>query len=332
MTPAKRLALLIAGTALLGAMGYGWVSQSRNGESALLLYGNVDIREVEMAFRQSGRLSRLLFEEGDRVETGDLLGELDAQPFRDATARAEAEVRQAAAELDKLRRGYRVQEVAEASQSVRQAEAALAFAEGELKRQGAVVDSGATTRHAHDQARSARDQAAAQLSAAKSAWAMKKEGYRREDIVAAEARLSGADAALAQARTALADTQLFAPAPAIVLTRAREPGSMVNAATPVYTLSLRNPIYVRAYVDEPHLGQVVPGSRVTVHSDSTDKAYQAQIGFVSPRAEFTPKSVETTELRTDLVYRLRIVVSNPDDALRQGMPVTIRIDDSPAAR
>jgi HlyD family secretion protein len=329
---AKRLALLLAGTAVLAAIGYGWVSQSRNGESALVLYGNVDIREVEMAFRQSGRLSRLLFEEGDRVEAGDLLGELDAQPFRDTAARAEADVRQAAAELDKLRRGYRVQEVAEASQSVRQAEAALAFAEGELKRQGAVVDSGATTRHAHDQARSARDQAAAQLSAAKSAWAMKKEGFRREDIVAAEARLAGADAALAEARTALADTQLFAPAPAIVLTRAREPGSMVNAATPVYTLSLRNPIYVRAYVDEPHLGQVVPGSRVTVHSDSTDKTYQGQIGFVSPRAEFTPKSVETTELRTDLVYRLRIVVANPDDALRQGMPVTIRIGDSPTTR
>lgn len=327
-----RFVLLLAATAALALGGYAWLHPAQTDAGSLVMYGNVDIRDVEMAFRQSGRLASLSFEEGDRVEAGDLLGELDAQPFRDAVARADAEVRLAVAELDKLRRGYRVQEVAEATQSVRQAEAALAFAEGELKRQSAVVDSGATTRHAHEQARSARDQAAAQLAAAKSAWAMRKEGYRREDIAAAEARLAGAEASLAQARTALSDTQLYAPAPAIVLTRAREPGSMVNATTPVYTLSLRNPIYVRAYVGESRLGQAVPGTRVTVHSDSTDKIYQGQIGFVSPRAEFTPKSVETTELRTDLVYRLRIVVANPDDALRQGMPVTIRVGDTAATR
>jgi HlyD family secretion protein len=297
-----------------------------------VLYGNVDIRDVEMAFRQSGRLARLTVEEGDRVEPGELLGELDAQPFHEALAVAEAQARQASAELQKLRRGYRSHEVAETAQSVRQAEAALAFAEGELKRQSAVVTSGATTQHAHDQARSARDQAAAQLAAAKAALGLKREGYRHEDISAAEARLAWAEAAVAQARTALADTRLFSPAAATVLTRVREPGSMVNAASPVYTLSLRAPVYVRAYVGEPQLGLVVPGTAVTVRSDSSDKTYQGQVGFVSPRAEFTPKSVETTELRTDLVYRLRIVVADPDDALRQGMPVTIQVGNATPRR
>jgi HlyD family secretion protein len=117
-----------------------------------------------------------------------------------------------------------------------------------------------------------------------------------------------------------------------VLTRVREPGSMVSAAAPVYTLSLRDPVYVRAYVGERQLGQVVPGTAVTVRSDSSDKTYQGQVGFVSPRAEFTPKSVETTELRTDLVYRLRIVVADPDDALRQGMPVTIQVGNATPRR
>ncbi len=105
---------------------------------------------------------------------------------------------------------------------------------------------------------------------------------------------------------------------------------MLGTGTPVYSLSLRNPLYVRAYVDEPHLGKLAPGTAVTIHTDSSAKVYEGQIGFISPRAEFTPKSVETTELRTDLVYRLRIVVTNADEGLRQGMPVTVDVPMTPA--
>ena len=100
---------------------------------------------------------------------------------------------------------------------------------------------------------------------------------------------------------------------------------MLAAGTPVYSLSLRDPVYVRAYVDEPQLGRLAPGARVTITTDSSNKTYEGQIGFISPRAEFTPRSVETTELRTDLVYRLRIVVANGDEGLRQGMPVTVHV-------
>jgi HlyD family secretion protein len=100
---------------------------------------------------------------------------------------------------------------------------------------------------------------------------------------------------------------------------------MLGVGMPVYSLSLRDPVYVRAYVDEPHLGQLAPGTEVTVQTDSSDKTYRGQIGFISPRAEFTPKSVETTALRTDLVYRLRIVVPGADEGLRQGMPVTVQV-------
>jgi HlyD family secretion protein len=105
----------------------------------------------------------------------------------------------------------------------------------------------------------------------------------------------------------------------------REPGSMLAQGAPVYTLSLRDPIYVRAYVAEPDFGKVPPGTEVTVTSDSSDRAYRGRVGFVSSRAEFTPRAVQTPELRTDLVYRLRIVVEDADDALLQGMPVTVRV-------
>jgi HlyD family secretion protein len=100
---------------------------------------------------------------------------------------------------------------------------------------------------------------------------------------------------------------------------------MVGPTTPIYSLSLQNPIYLRAYVNETELARVIPGLHVNVNCDSCQKAYHGTVGFVSPRAEFTPKTVETTDLRTDLVYRVRITVDDADEGLRQGMPVTISL-------
>ena len=101
---------------------------------------------------------------------------------------------------------------------------------------------------------------------------------------------------------------------------------MVQPGTPAFSLSLSNPVWVRAYVNEPQLGRFPTGTKVTLHTDSRpDKPYLGVVGFVSPTAEFTPKTVETSDLRTSLVYRLRIGVDTPDAQLRQGMPVTVRL-------
>jgi HlyD family secretion protein len=313
------LALILIGlTAVL-------IHHFQNQTQAIVLYGNVDIREVEMAFRQSGRLRIMNFEEGDRVAEGVLLAELDDQPFRERLDQAEAQVREASANLEKLQNGYRSQEIAEAEEMVRQTEASLAFASGELNRQQSSVTSGATTRQSRDQAQNAKDQAKAQLGVARQDLSLKREGSRKEDIAAASAHLAGAKAILEEARTAFLDTHVHAPAAAIVQSRIREPGSMVSPSTPVYSLSLRNPIYLRAYANETQLARIVPGTHVAVTCDSCRKTYHGTIGFVSPRAEFTPKTVETTDLRTDLVYRVRISVDDADEGLRQGMPVTIEL-------
>ena len=330
MTLRQRPIILATGLAAILMAAYTWTGSRSPDGDILVLYGNVDIREVDMAFRQPGRLNRMTRDEGDTVLAGEVLAELDDTPYRNALAMAQADTRQAQAGLDKLRRGNRQQEIAQAEQAVRQSEAALTLATREFERYGPVVETGASTRQALDQARSQKDQAAAQLASARQALALSREGFRREDITAAEAGLAGAEAALAQAETALSDTRLLAPGQAVVLSRIREPGSMVTPQEPVYTLSLRDPIYIRAYVAEPHLGQATPGTSVTVQTDSSDRIYHGRIGFVSPRAEFTPKSVETTDLRTDLVYRLRIVVSDADDALRQGMPVTVQVSTGSA--
>lgn len=325
---AAKLAIVIVVLILgIGAV-YVWRART-NGDAGLLrLYGNVDIREVQLAFRQPGRVTEMAFDEGDAVTAGARLATLDAQPYRDALASAEASVKVAQADLAKLRRGLRPQEIVQAREALKQAQAAAVEAERNYQRQSSLLASGATSQRTVDAARTARDQAAAGVGAAKAALSQASEGFRKEDIAAGEARLAAAQAAQAQAATALADTELRAPSDGTVIARVREPGSMVASQSTVYSLSLDKPVYVRAYVGEPDLGRIAPGTLVRVKSDASDKVYRGQIGFISPRAEFTPKTVETTDLRTDLVYRLRIVIdaADSDKGLRQGMPVTIEVD------
>jgi HlyD family secretion protein len=141
-----------------------------------------------------------------------------------------------------------------------------------------------------------------------------------------EARLKSALASLERAATALSDTAIKAPNDGTILTRIREPGAVVAQGQPVYTLTLENPVWVIVFVSEPQLGMVYPGQKAQVYTDTPDgKTYEGHVGFISPQAEFTPKNVETQSLRTSLVYRLRVVVDNADKALRQGMPVTVKL-------
>ena len=139
-----------------------------------------------------------------------------------------------------------------------------------------------------------------------------------------KAKLEAAKAQLEQAQISMNDTEMHSPDKGTILTRVREPGSVVAEGTTVYTLALDNPLWVRTYIGEQNLGMIHPGQKAVVLTDSGQE-YQAKVAFVSPQAEFTPKNVETTQLRTSLVYRLRVVVDNPNNGLRQGMPVTVKI-------
>lgn len=327
----KRILIITVILLAAGSAVFSWVLHTEQDESLLYLYGNVDIREVQLAFRQPGRVAQMMFDEGDAVVAGTRMATLDAQPYQEAFAAAEASVRVAQAELAKMRRGLRPQEIIQAQEALNQAQAVARRAERDYVRLSRLLPSKASSQQDVDNARAARDQAIAGVKAAKAALSQAREGFRKEDIAAAEAQLAAAMATRDQAATALADTELFAPSDGTVITRIREPGSMVVSQSAVYNLSLDKPVYVRAYIGETALGRIAPGTPVQVRSDSSKKIYHGQIGFISPRAEFTPKTVETTDLRTDLVYRLRIVVSDADAALRQGMPITIEVDTRPAA-
>lgn len=298
----------------------------REAEEGLTLYGNVEMRQVDVGFRVAGRLQEMSAEEGDHVRAGTLLARLDTKPFGDVLAQAEAQTQVRSAELARLQAGLRPAEIDKARARLAEFEASSRVARQTHQRQARLLESGAVSKQAYDESAARLGEAEARVAAAGKELALAREGFRREEIAAGRAQLKAARAATGAARTALDDTRLYAPAAAVVLSRVREPGSILRAGEPVLSLALERPIWVRAYVAEKDLGRVAPGTPAMVHTDSApDRPYAAQVGFVSPVAEFTPKTVETPDLRSDLVYQIRVVVARPDAGLRQGMPVTVRL-------
>jgi HlyD family secretion protein len=315
--------LVLLAIAAFWTRGFGFFPQQT---SVLNLYGNVDIREVDLGFRVGGRIASIAVEEGGSVKAGQLLASLDRGPIDDRAAQAQAQVAQAQAQLLKLRNGSRVQDVDAARARLSAARAAAANAEADHARRAPLVEPGAISRALWEQTVAARDRARAALAEAEAGLALVQAGARSEDIAAAEAALSAAQAARAGIGTDTKDTELRASTDGTVVTRAREPGAIVAPGETVFTLSIDKPVRVRAYIAEGQLSRIAPGMAVTVTADGNPKAYKGVIGYISSRAEFTPKTVQTEDLRTDLVYRLRIIVNDSDGKLRQGQPVTVALD------
>ncbi len=317
-------ALLVAGTA---TRGFGLWAAGTGG--VLTMHGNVDIRQVDLGFRVAGRIAAIPFDEGAHVAPGTVLASLDTTPLHDQLAAAEAQVAVAGAEVDKRRSGNRPQDIAQAEAKLADAQAGLAAAKEDFDRRADLVKSGAVSQALFDSTAAKYRSAQAQVTAAQAALSLQRAGYRHEDIASAVATHDQALAQAAKARTDLGDTVLRAPNGGTILTRAREPGAIVQPGETVLTLTIDRPMRVRAYIPEPDLARISPGMAVTVRTDGNDHAYHGTIGSIAPTAEFTPKTVQTEALRSDLVYRVRVIVADPDDALRQGAPVTITV---PGAR
>jgi HlyD family secretion protein len=319
--------------ALLAALGtHLWRQRGANDPNAALsLSGNVDVHQVELAFRVSGRIAAVKVQEGDKVSAGQVLAELDPVPFQTDVDLAKADRAQAQAQLDKTRRGFRVEEVAQARATVAQRAADLENARVTLRRQEQLVAAGLVTHQQIDDAQMRVHMSEAALAAAHEQLTLELRGSRIEDIEAQEAMLASAQARLEKAQTALADATLLAPSNGIISVRARELGAIVQAGQTVYTLTLNDPVWIRAYVPQPRLGRIKPGMSVGVTIDSMPgKQYPGTVGFISPEAEFTPKTVQTEQVRDDLVYRIRVIASDTDNVFRQGMPVTVLIAAAPA--
>lgn len=288
------------------------------------IYGNVEIRQVDLAFNAEGRVETMVQNEGDPVSAGQVIATLDDASYRSAVDLATARRDAAQAVLDELLHGTRKEDIDQARANLVAAQATLANAQVSFQRQATLVKTSASPRQAYDDAKRALDTAQASVAQTQAALDEAVKGPRIEQIDQARANLRQSEAALDLARIELARTQLKAPAAGIVMTRVIEPGTVVLPGSIVYSIALTGEVWVRAFVPEPMLGRVAPGTAVTVLTDGTPPGrYAGRIGYVSPQAEFTPKTVETPELRSQLVYRLRIRVTHPDAAIRQGQPVTV---------
>lgn len=325
------LALLALAIVAVATKGFGLFGD--DSDEALVLHGNVDIRQVDLGFRVSGRIQTIPFEEGTRVAAGARLATLDPGPLRDSLSVASAQFGIASAELDKRRNGNRAQDVAQAQARLAEAQANLAGAREDYERRAGLVKTGAVSQAVFDTTAAKYRATQAQVAAAEQALSLQRSGTRSEDIESARAQRQQAAAQRDKARTDLNDAVLRAPNAGVILTRAREPGAIVQAGETVMTLTIDRPMRVRAYLAEPDLARVSPGMAVNVTADGNARIYHGTIGYIAPTAEFTPKTVQTEELRSDLVYRVRVIVTDPDDALRQGAPVTVSIPNArPAAK
>jgi len=333
--PARRRGIVIGAIVLLlgaAALAYGWWQRQAvdDANRQLVLYGNVDQRQVSLAFNTAERIAELTVREGEHVSSGQVLGRLDQRTPRLRVAQAEAQIGVAEQVLARLKAGTRPEEIAQARAAAAAAAADAEFAAQQLVRLQAARDETAGRGVAQqdlDGAAAKRKVAQAQRDSADKALALAIAGPRREDIRQAEAQLAAARADKALAERQVEESELKAPIASVVRARLLEPGDLASPQRPVFTLAIMQPKWVRAYVPEPRLSQIRPGMAAQVSTDSApDKPLPGRIGFIASVAEFTPKTVQTEELRSSLVYEVRIEVDDPADTLRLGMPATVRIE------
>lgn len=322
----KTLLLVPAALMAVAAGAWWWKSNHVEAGNELVLRGNVDIRQVDLAFNASGRVDQVLVQEGDRVTKGQLLAQLDTERLELQAAQAEALAVAQRSQLAKLRAGSRPEEIRQAAAIRDEAQVAVLEAQLAYQRQMDLVARQFLSQQQADTAKNNLDAARQRLRAAEEAHRLTVLGPRKEDVSAAEASLVAQEAAVAGLKHDIAEGELKAPSDGVIEKRVLEPGDMASPQKSVLTLALTEPVWARVYLPENALGRVPMGAHAAITTDShPGRKYAGWVGYVSPTAEFTPKTVETTELRTSLVYQARVFACDGQAQLRQGMPVTVTI-------
>ena len=330
LTMSKRAFIIVPVLAALALGGGGWLylhRDSAEGTDTLVLYGDIDIREVQPAFNDSGPIATIQVQEGERVKRGELLATLDDARYAAALAQAKAQMDNQNQALAKLLAGSRPEEIAQAKAMMDALQTTYLNDEATYKRYADLAATNAGTIQQRDDAKAGFELVRQQYEAARQAYVLAFKVPRLEDIAAARAAYEAAKAATSLAQKEFDDTHLYAQSNGVVEDRILEPGDMASPSTPVLTVALPSPLWVRAYAPENELGRIQLGMRASVSADSyPGRTYHGWIGYISPTAEFTPKTVETPELRTALVYQLRVYVCDAHGELPLGMPATVHID------
>lgn len=276
----KKVIILVLLILIIGGMlGFLYFKNRKTGNE-LTLYGNIEIRQVDLSFQVAGKIEKMLKEEGDTVKEGELIAVLDDRDYVSNLEKAAAEVERTLALKDD--------------------------ADSKFERQAPLVEDNTISKQDYDTLLNTKNKSKADYNAA---VAQKNFAQNQLDY-----------------------TKVYAPEEGIIMIRVQEPGANVSKGQPVYTMAKTKPVWVRAYVNETDLGNIKYGQEVNVYTDTVDpqtgkkRMYKGQVGYISPVAEFTPKTVQSTDIRTNLVYRIRVYIYDIDEYLRQGMPVTIKVN------
>ncbi|MDX1795396.1 MAG: efflux RND transporter periplasmic adaptor subunit [Hydrogenovibrio sp.] len=316
------LVILIGG----GITLYWWQSPKATSSDQIELFGNVDLKQVNLAFQVSGQIETMGAHEGSFVKAGQKLACVQKTRYSAEVAGAKAQVAGLQAQLDKLIAGNRPEEIEQAKSHYQAARIEAEQAQKSFKRLQSLLSRHLTSQDDVDLARTKADAARYEQTAAYNAWQVAKLGARDEDIRQLKAQLEQAKAQLTIAEKNLTDTDLIAPVDGTIRNRVLEPGDMASPQQTVMTLALKSPKWVRAYLSEDQLGKVKLGMSARISTDSyPGKTYSGWVGYISPVAEFTPKSVQTADLRTQLVYQVRVFLCDASDEMRLGMPATVHI-------
>lgn len=314
------LALLLA----VGGFIWQWQRQQAVPSDRILLSGTIEARQSRPGFLVQGRIKLLHVDEGMAVTKDQLLAELDDVDYRLALQQVTAKRDAAAAALAALEAGSRPEEIRAAEAALDEAEARLIFSNTEYSRLQGLVQKNLASREQLDRTRMEQAVARASRNKARQNLELLRAGARQQDVDRARAELAAATAAMGTARQRLQHTRLEASDSGIVSARLAEVGSVVTAGVPVFEIDHLQRPWVRAYLNERDLPRVRLGQRVIIQADGLPgQGLQGRLGFISPRAEFTPKTVETWALRVDLVYRVKVDVDNSEGKLKLGMPVDL---------
>lgn len=325
--------IIIAGivvmVVIVAITAYWVMNKDEDSVNELTLYGNVDIRQVSLAFEGSGRIKALNVQEGDRVQEGQVLAVLDTQALDIQSKQAQAQLVVQQQAVDEQDAGTRPEEIAQAKAQVVSVQAQLDKATKDLQRYQALFNSTggkAISKQEIDGAQSNVNTAIASVKERQANLVLLEKGARKEDRTAAKAQVDVTKANLDLMQYKIAQSQLRSPVNAVVRARLQEVGDMTTAQKTVYTLALTNPKWVRVYANEADLSEIKIGSTAQVIRDSKpSQPIQGTIGYISSVAEFTPKTVQTEDIRTTLVYEVRVYVQDINDQLKMGQPVTVKM-------
>jgi HlyD family secretion protein len=301
--------------------------------------GQIEATDVQIAAQVGGRVLELRVVEGDRVAAGDVVARLDTRDAELALARAKAEREQAEAQLRLLVAGARPEDVRQASAQaaateteVRAADAELAAAQADVERFEALLASSSGSRKQRDDAVTRRDVAKARAQGARDRVVAAREtvirlraGSRREEVESARARVAAADAQIATFEKAIADAAVAAPIAGIVSEKLVETGELLQPRAPVAVVTDLAHVWANVYVDEPIVPRLRLGQPATIFTDAGGPGLPGVVSYISSKAEFTPRNVQTAEDRSKLVYRVKVSADNANGTLKAGMPVEAEI-------